>query len=62
MKISEREIDLVREQGETMMESFAYRHLSPSAQPAEWHDGRRLLRLARKLERYRKAGRREAKE
>lgn len=58
LEISAEEVTLVREQGECLVRSYQ-QYARPNAvpdrkQPTEWHEGKKLLALARKLDAYRR--------
>jgi hypothetical protein len=58
LEISAEEVALVREQGECLVSSYQ-QWARPNAvpdrkQPTEWHEGKKLLALAKKLAAYRR--------
>jgi len=58
LEISAEEVTLVREQGECLVSSYQQGGgpgmVPDRKQPTEWHEGKKLLALARKLAAYRR--------
>jgi len=55
LEISAEEVRLVRQEGESLVSSFEVRGLPAARQDPYWHDGKKLLALAKKLAAYRRA-------
>lgn len=55
LEISAEEVTLVREQAECLLSSFTQGKGTPARkQPTEWHEGQKLMALAKKLAAYRR--------
>ena len=50
IEVSPQDMEDVREQGQAGVESYEYRGERDDRQPWEWHQGKRLLDLARRME------------
>jgi len=57
LEVSAEEVALVRESAQASIDSFACPDTPDREQPTEWHEGQKLLALAKKLAAYRRRAR-----